>query len=104
MAAVVPIKVMMACSAEMLSLGAAGAGTKCLGQGHCPSPVIIPGQGHCPAPPAIPVHSTKSSHPCTSGPLHVPALHMGSYPTVLQPTVSHVPLKGKATTSILATR
>lgn len=56
-------------------MGAAAAGTQCLGQGHCPAPmvipgqghfapVVIPGQGHCPAPLAIPVHRAKGSHPC----------------------------------------
>lgn len=76
----------------MLSLGAAGAWTRCLGQRHCPAPV------------AIPVHRAESTHPAPQIPLYVPGLHTGCYPTVPQPMVFHVSLKGSVTTPILATR
>lgn len=42
--------------------------------------------------------------PAPQRPLYVPGLHTGCYPTVPQPMVFHVPLKGSVTTPILATR
>lgn len=36
--------------------------------------------------------------------LRQPVSHTGCYPTVPEPKVSHVPLKGSTTTPILATR